>query len=88
MEIRSRDSFIIPLMIEENRAEFFTVREDLSHLSSSNFVFHSQENKQAEQHLHSTLDVISNYFSKTEGAELIKESVETFSRPLVVLLSR
>ena len=25
MEIRSRDSFIIPLMIEENRAKFFTV---------------------------------------------------------------
>ena len=24
MEIRSRDSFIIPLMIEENRAKFFT----------------------------------------------------------------
>ena len=25
MEIQSRDSFIIPLMIEENRAKFFTV---------------------------------------------------------------
>ena len=25
MEIRSRDSFVIPLMIEENRAKFFTV---------------------------------------------------------------
>ena len=25
METRSRDSFIIPLMIEENRAKFFTV---------------------------------------------------------------
>ena len=25
LEIRSRDSFIIPLMIEENKAKFFTV---------------------------------------------------------------
>ena len=25
IEIRSRDSFLIPLMIEENRATFFTV---------------------------------------------------------------
>ena len=25
MQIRSRDSFVIPLMIEENRAKFFTV---------------------------------------------------------------
>ena len=25
IEIRSRDSFLIPLMIEENRAKFFTV---------------------------------------------------------------
>ena len=25
IEIRSRDSFVIPLMIEENRAKFFTV---------------------------------------------------------------
>ena len=25
MEIRRRDSFIIPMMIEENRAKFFTV---------------------------------------------------------------